>query len=57
MLFNLNFANSNNTAVFAQISNPITKLVISIGIPIKEEKAEFELHPVTAEAKLRKFSL
>ena len=33
--------------------NPIDKLVITIGIPIKEEKTEIEIHPVILEAKMR----
>ena len=41
-------------AVIAQIFNPIAELVIPIGIPNKETKAEIEIHPVTAEAKIRK---
>ena len=31
-------------AAIAQIFNPIAKLVIHIGIPIKKEKAEIEIH-------------
>ena len=34
--------------------NPIAELVIPIGIPIKEEKVETEIHPVIVEAKIRK---
>ena len=41
----------------AQICNPIAEIVIPIGIPIREEKAEIEIHPVIAEAKTRKFSI
>ena len=37
-------------AAIAQIFNPITELVIPIGIPSKEAKAEIEIHPVIAEA-------
>ena len=33
-------------AVIAQIFNPIAEFVIPIGIPIKETKAEIEIHPV-----------
>ena len=64
MLFNLDFADSTIVscffffflvidlhflipAVIAQISNSI--LVISIGVPIKEEKAEMETNPVIVE--------
>ena len=41
-------------AVIVQILNPITELVISIRIPIKEAKAEIKTHPVIVEAKIRK---
>ena len=44
-------------AAIAQIFNPIAELVISIGIPIKEVKAEIEIHPVVVEAKNRKCSM
>ena len=44
-------------AVIAQIFNPIAELVISIGIPIKEAKAEIEIHPAILEAKIRKCSI
>ena len=44
-------------AVIIQIFNPIAELVISIGIPTKEAKAEMETHPVTVEAKIRKCSI
>ena len=43
--------------VIAEIFNPIAKLVIPIGIPIKEAKAEIEIHPVNVEAKIRKCSI
>ena len=33
-------------AVITQIFNPIAELVIPIGIPTKEAKAEIEMHPV-----------
>ena len=33
-------------AVITQIYNPIAELVIPIGIPAKEVKAEMETHPV-----------
>ena len=39
-------------AVIAQIFNPIVELVIPIGIPTKEEKAEMETHPVILEVKV-----
>ena len=44
-------------AVTAKIFNPIPELVIPIVIPTKEAKAEIEIHPVTAEAKIRKCSI
>ena len=39
---------------FAQIFNPIAELVIPIGIPSKEAKAEIEILPTIVEAKIRK---
>ena len=45
MLFHLDFANN-----FAE-------LVIPIGIPTKEAKAEMETHPVIVEAKIRNCSI
>ena len=44
-------------AVIVQTLNPIAELVISIRIPIKEVKAEIEIHPVIVEAKIRKCPL
>ena len=41
-------------AAIAQIFNPIAELVIAIGIPTKEEKAEMKTHSVIVEAKIRK---
>ena len=41
-------------AVIAQIFNPILELVIPIGIPINEAKAEMETHPLIVEAKINK---
>ena len=38
-------------AAIAQIFNPIAELVIPIGIPSKEAKAEIEIHSVTTKAK------
>ena len=43
--------------VTAQIFNPITELVIPIGILGKVAKAEVEIHPVIAEAKIRKCTI
>ena len=39
----------------AQTFNPIGELLIPIGIPIKEAKAEIEIHAVLVETKIRKF--
>ena len=72
MLFNLDFANNTILSCFffliidlyflipaaiAQIFNPIAELVILIGIPSKEAKAEIEILPVIAETKTRKCSI
>ena len=43
-------------AAIAQVFDPIAELVVPIGIPSKEAKAEVEIHPVNVEAKLRKCS-
>ena len=40
-------------AANAQVFNFIAELVIPIGIPSKEAKAEIDIHPVIAEAKVR----
>ena len=37
--------------------NPIEELVISLGIPSKELKAEIEIHPVIVKAKKTKCSI
>ena len=72
MLFNLDFANNIILlcfffliidlyflipAVIAHIFNPIAELVIPLGIPIREAKAEIEIHLVNVEAKIRKSSI
>ena len=44
-------------AVITQLFNPIAELVIPIGIPTKEAKAEMEIHPVTVEIKISKCSI
>ena len=44
-------------AVIVQTFNPIAELVITIGIPSKESKAEIEIHSVIVEAKIRKCSI
>ena len=38
-------------AIIAQFSNPIAELVIPIGIPTKEVRAEMETHPVEAHCR------
>ena len=69
MLFNLDFANNATLSCFfffsvidlwflfpaaiLKIFNPIAELIIPTGIPIKEEKAEVEIHSVIVEAKIR----
>ena len=35
--------------VIAQIFNPIEELVIPMGVPTKEPKAELKIHPLTVE--------
>ena len=42
-------------AAVAQIFNPITELVIPIGIPSIGAKEEIEINPVIAEAKIKKY--
>ena len=42
------------TASITQIFNSIAELVIPIGIPIKDEKAKIEIHPIIVEATVRK---
>ena len=44
-------------AAIAQTFNTISELVIPIGIPSKEAKADIEIHLVTGEAMVRKFSM
>ena len=44
-------------AVIAQIFNQIAELVIPIGTPTKEQKAEMEIHPVIIEPKIRNCSI
>ena len=43
--------------IFNPIAEPIAELVIPIGVPIKKAKAEIEIHPVIAEAKIRNCSI
>ena len=44
-------------AVIKQIFNPTAELVIPIGIPAKEAKAEMETNHVTVEIKISKRSI
>ena len=44
-------------SVIAHILNPIAELVIPIGKPSKEPKAEIETHPVIVQAKVKKCSI
>ena len=44
-------------AVIIQTFNHIAELLIPIGTPIKEAKAEMETHPVTVEINISKFSV
>ena len=44
-------------AVIAQTFNPISELVIPLGVPTEEEKSEIEIHPVTVEANTRMCSI
>ena len=67
MLFNLEFANNTILSrfffifliidLYFLVPAVIAEIVISIGIPSKETKAEIEIHPVIAEAKIRKCSI
>ena len=67
MLFNLEFANNTLLSrfffifliidLYFLVPAVIAEIVISIGIPSKETKAEIEIHPVIAEAKIRKCSI
>ena len=45
------------SAVIVQISILNTELLLSIGIPRKEAKAEIEIHPVTTDIATRKCSV
>ena len=69
MVFHLDFANNTILSCFffffwmgiflipsviAPIFNPITEVIIPIGIPIKDLMTEIEIHPVIGEAKIRK---
>ena len=44
-------------AIIVQIFNTISEIVIPIGRPSKESKEEIKIHPVIAEAKIRKCSI
>ena len=41
-------------ATVARLLNPIAELVVPVGIPSKETKAEIETHSVIAETNIRK---
>ena len=67
MLFNLEFANNTISSrfffifliidLYFLVPAVIAEIVISIGIPSKEAKAEIEIHRVITEAKIRKCSI
>ena len=44
-------------ATIKKIFNPIAELIIPIGIPTKETKAEMGMHPVTVELGVSKCSI
>ena len=44
-------------AAIAQMFNPTAELLIPIGIPTKEAKAEIEIHPVIVDTKIGKCSI
>ena len=44
-------------AIIVHVFNPVADLVIPKGLPIKQAKAELEIHPVTVEDKIRKCSI
>ena len=46
-----------NCCSYCKIFDPTAELVIPIGIPTKEAKAEMETHPVVVEPKLTKCSI
>ena len=46
-----------NSAVIAQIFGPIAELVVPIGIPTKDTKAEMATHTVIVEAKIKRYSI
>ena len=64
MLFNLEFAYNTISSrfffifliidLYFLVPAVIAEIVISIGVPSKEAKAEIEIHRVIAEAKIRK---
>ena len=64
MVFNLEFANNTILSrfffifliidLYFLVPAVIAEIVISIGVPSKEAKAEIEIHRVIAEAKIRK---
>ena len=54
LIIDLNFLIA---AVITQTFNPTVELVVPIGITTKEAKAKIGIHPVIAEAKIRKCSI
>ena len=54
LIINLYFLIS---AVIVQIFNPISKLVIPVGIPAKDIKAEMEIYPAIVENTISKWSI
>ena len=46
-----------NPGIIAQMFNHIAELVIPFRIPTKEEKEKMEIHPVTVEDEIKKFSV
>ena len=65
MLFNLDFTHDNILSCFFFFFSiidlyfliPTAELIIPIGIPTKEAKAEMEMHPVTVEINISKCSI
>ena len=57
MLLFLNYSLILIPAAITQNFNSIAELVIPIGIPTKEAKAEMDKHPITLEIKISKWSI
>ena len=47
----------NSCGYYTNVYSNCAELVIPIGIPTKEAKAEMEAHPVIVEASIRKCSI